>query len=124
MPDFFVAIDTSTYPSSVNRMLLNGRFNSFVYTWYLQHKQQMDSYTSSTDYIQRFNQLNEMWNRFISFAAKDGLDLNALSTIQKTALQKRLEAYLARFRWRNTGFFQVLNSDDPVVLKALEVIKK
>ena len=124
MPNVFVSIDTSTYPSSVTRMLLDGRFNSFVYSWYLQHKQPMDSYTSSTDYMLRFNYLNDMWNSFVSFAAKDTVNLTTLSESQKATLQKRLEAYLARFRWRNTGFYQVLNSDDPVVLKALEVINR
>jgi carboxyl-terminal processing protease len=123
MPNVFVAIDTSTYPALVNRMLLDGRFNSFVYSWYLQHKQQMDSYTSSSDYLLRFNQLDDMWNSFVGFAAKDKIDLTTLTLAQKQSLQKRLEAYLARFRWRNTGFYQVLNSEDPVVLKALEVLK-
>jgi carboxyl-terminal processing protease len=124
MPNVFVAIDTSTYPSSVNRILLDGRFNNYVYTWFLQHKKLMDGYASSTDYIQHFNYRDDLWNGFVGFAAKDSINLNALSELQKETLHKRLEAYLARFRWRNTGFYQVLNSDDPVVLKALEIVKK
>ncbi len=124
MPDIFVAVDTSSYPSVINRMLIDGRFNNFVYTYYLQHKQQIDGYTSATDYISRFNYKDDMWNRFVSYAAKDTVDLTTLSAAQKETLQKRLEAYLARFKWRNTGFYQVLNNDDPVVKKALEELKK
>ncbi len=123
MPDIFVGLDTSSYPSSVNRMLIDGRFNNFVYTYYLQHKSQIDAFTSATDYVQRFSYMNDMWNAFILYAA-DPAALNAISAKQKETLQRRLEAYLARFRWRNNGYYQVLNSDDPVVQKAVEILKK
>jgi hypothetical protein len=35
-----------------------------------------------------------------------------------------LKALLARYKWRNSGFFQVLNSSDAGVKKAMEVIAK
>ena len=124
MPDFFVPIDTATYPSGINKLFINGSFNSFVYTYYLKHKSQIDQYSSATDYAQRFNQLNEMWNQFVIYAAKDSVNLGRISAKQRESLQKRLEAYLARFRWRNSGYYQVLNSDDPVISKALEILKK
>jgi carboxyl-terminal processing protease len=124
MPDIFVPIDTSTYPAVVNRLLLDGSFNNFVYRYYLQHKKQLDAYTSATDYALRFNSANDIWNQFVNYMAKDSVDLQNISARQKEALQERLEAYLARFKWRNYGLYQVLNSDDPVVKRALEELKK
>ncbi|MBC7948645.1 MAG: S41 family peptidase [Chitinophagaceae bacterium] len=124
MPDIFVAVDTSTYPSQVNHMLLDGRFNNYVYQYYLQHKRQMDAYTSATDYVKRFNQMEEIWNGFVNYAAKDTIDLRSVTAKQKEGLQRRLEAYLARFKWRNTGFYQVLNSKDPVIVVAMAELKK
>jgi carboxyl-terminal processing protease len=123
MPDFFVPIDTATYPASVNKLFINGSFNSFVYTYYLKHRPQIDQYSSAADYVKRFDKLNELWEQFASYAAsKDSVDLRSLA--DKQSLQKRLEAYLGRFRWRNTGYYQVLNSDDTVINKALERLKK
>ncbi len=124
MPDFFVPIDTASYPSAINKLFINGSFNSFVYTYYLQHRAQIDQYTSATDYTQKFNQVNEMWDQFVSYAKKDSVNLNIVNAQQKESLQKRLEAYLARFRWRNSGYYQVLNKEDSVVIKALEQLKK
>lgn len=124
MPDLFVPIDTASYPSSINKLFINGSFNSFVYTYYLQHRAQLDQYTSATDYAQKFNQQNEMWDQFVSYTKKDSVNLNVVSVKQKESLQKRLEAYLARFRWRNSGFYQVLNNEDTVISKALEQLKK
>jgi carboxyl-terminal processing protease len=124
MPNIFVPADTSSFPSGINHLLVDGTFNSFVYKYYLGHRSQVDDYTSATDYATRFNHQDEMWNQFIGFVAKDSVDFSALSLKQKETLQKRLEAYLARFKWRNYGFYQVLNNDDPVVVRALEELKK
>lgn len=124
MPDRFVPIDTASYPPGVNRLFANGTFNSFVYTYYLKNKTEVDQYTSANDYVQRFSQMNQMWDQFVNYAKKDSVKLDTASTKQKESLQKRLEAYLARFRWRNDGYFQVLNNEDAVVKKALEELKK
>ncbi|WP_276502031.1 S41 family peptidase [Terrimonas pollutisoli] len=124
MPDIFVPIDTATYPRSINKLFVNGSFNSFVYTYYLQHKKQIDQYSSPTDYIKKFNQLEDMWKQFVAYAKKDSANLEDVTAKQKETLQKRLEAYLARFRWRNSGYFQVLNSEDTVFAKAFELVKK
>jgi carboxyl-terminal processing protease len=123
-PDIFVAIDTSSYPDHVNRLLLDGRFNNYVYHYYLDNRTKIDAFTSAADYANRFNNVPELWNGFVGYAAKDSVDLQSLSPKQKASLQKRLEAYLARFKWRNTGFFLVLNNDDPVIQKAMETLKK
>lgn len=123
MPDVFVAIDTSSYPDAVNRMLLDGRFNNYVYQYYLRNKAKIDAFTSAADYNNRFN-AGDIWTGFVSFAAKDSVNLGGLSAVQQHSLQKRLEAYLARFKWRNTGFYQVLNADDPVIQKAVELLNK
>jgi carboxyl-terminal processing protease len=124
MPDIFVPIDTATYPAGINTLFIDGTFNNFVYSYYLENRRQIDQYTSVADYTRRFDRMNDMWNAFVRVAGSHAVDLNAISAKQKETLQRRMEAYLARFRWRNTGYYQVLNSDDTVINKALEQIKK
>ncbi|MFI5128647.1 MAG: S41 family peptidase [Chitinophagales bacterium] len=123
MPDIFVPIDTSGYPAGVRNLLFDGRFNNFVYRYYLEHKSEMESFKSPDDYEKRFVQA-DIWSRLTAYALKDSVDLTSLAPKQITSLQERLKAYLARFQWRNYGFFQVLNHDDPVVVRALEEFKK
>ena len=65
-----------------------------------------------------------MWKQFVAYAKKDSANLEDVTPKQKETLQKRLEAYLARFRWRNSGYYQVLNSEDTVFTKAFEQVKK
>lgn len=124
MPDIFVPIDTATYPAGINRIFVNGNFNNFVYLYYLRHRPDVDKYPSATAYLQGFNDMNGMWDQFTQYAAKDSVNLNVLNPQQKEVLQRRLKAYLGRFRWRNSGYYQVLNDDDLVIRKAVEELKK
>ncbi|HMR93805.1 MAG TPA: S41 family peptidase, partial [Chitinophagaceae bacterium] len=123
MPDIFVPIDTSTYPAAVNRLFANGSFNSFVYMYYLKHRPLVDSYASAAEYMSRFPDEERLWNEFVQRAARDTVNLTALTPLQQEGLQRRLKAYLGRFRWRNSGYFQVLNQEDAMFKKALEIIK-
>jgi carboxyl-terminal processing protease len=124
MPDFFVPIDTATYPAGVNRVFVNGHFNSFVYTYYLKNRSQIDQYSNAAEYIQRFDKLNELWEQFVNYADKqDSVNLRSLTDKQRGSLQMRLQAYLGRFKWRNSGYYQVLNSDDAAIKKAIERFK-
>lgn len=121
MPDVFVPIDTATYPVGLNRLFINGSFNSFVYTYYLQHKAEIDQYKSPADYANRFDKLDQMWEQFVRYAEeKDSVNLHTLNDKQKETMQRRLEAYLGRFRWRNNGYLQILNKEDAVIAEALK----
>ena len=124
MPDIFVPLDTSVYSRSVSRTLVDGSFNNFVYDYYLQHKNEIQQYKDATDYTEHFNKENEMWDQFVKYESKDSIDIKNISPRDKDSLEKRLKAYLARFRWRTTGFYQVLNSDDKVIQKAIEELAK
>jgi predicted nucleotidyltransferase len=39
-------------------------------------------------------------------------------------INQELKAYLAQQKWQTDGFYYILNQDDKVVEKALEVIRK
>jgi carboxyl-terminal processing protease len=123
MPDVFVPIDTSSYPVAVSNLLLQGHLSNFVYVFYLKNRALVDGFKSPQEFVQRFNS-QLMWENFVSFAASRSVDLNGLTEKQKESLKTRLIANLARYRWRSTGFYQVLNHDDPAFVKALEIVKK
>ena len=122
MPSIFVPFDTSSYQRSVSRLLADGGFNSFVYNYYLQHKPQIDQYSNATDYAQHFNNGEVMWDELVGYAARDSINLSGVGGRERESLRLRLKALLARYRWRNTGFYQVLNTGDVMVNKAREVI--
>ena len=121
-PNVFVPVDTSHSQQSIIRIVSEGNINNFIYNYYLQHKQQIEQFKTATEYANNFNSA-DIWNSLIN-KASDTLKLNMISGKEKELLQQRLKALLARYKWRNSGFYQVLNHDDIVVKKALEVIAK
>lgn len=122
-PDVYVPIDTNGFQRNIARILLDINFNNFVYNYYLKHRQEVDRYSSPGDFAIHFSNEEGLWNEFVSFTGKDSLGLANVLPKEKEFLQKRLKASLARFRWRNPGLYEVLNSDDLVIRKAIEVMK-
>jgi len=125
MPDVFVPIDTASYPDAVNKLFLNGSFNKFVYTWYLGHRTELDQYKTAGDYARRFNKQEDLFNGLVTYAsANDTVSIQSINPQQKAAIKERLGAYLGRFKWRSNGYYLVLNQDDGLIRRALEVIEK
>ncbi len=123
-PTVFIPLDTTLYHRELNGLLTGNSMNNYVYNYYLQHKQQIDQYKTSDDYTKNFTATEEMWNAWAKAALSDSVNLSSINGRKKEMLQLRLKALLARFKWRNTGFYQVLNNDDMAVKKALESIAK
>ena len=123
MPDVFVPIDTSNL-QSVTLLYLEGTFSKFVYNYYLQNLSQFNQYSSATDFAQRFQGIDAVWKQLVDYALKDTIYLKNISVRDQQGVKDRLKAYLARYKWRNEGFYEVLNMGDIAVQKALEELKK
>lgn len=124
MPDIFVPIDTSTFQKASARILTNGTFYKFIYLYYLQRKSLLQQFKTPDEFLLHFKNGNEMWQQLVRYALQDTVNLNTVPLSDKEALEKRLKANLARFKWRNEGYFEVLNSDDSMIKKSLEVMEK
>ncbi|MBD0350259.1 MAG: carboxyl-terminal protease, partial [Flavisolibacter sp.] len=122
MPDIFVPIDSSLFTRSVTRLYLDGRFNNFVYTYYIKNLPQWNQYRTPADFVTRYKNTSDAWDHLVQYALKDSINLQKIPEKDKRAIQDRIKAYLARFKWRTQGFYQVLNTSDDVVKKALEIV--
>jgi carboxyl-terminal processing protease len=121
MPNVFVPIDTTLFELKINSIIAGSSMSSFVYDYYLKHRQTIDLFNSPADYLQRFS-AGELWDEFIKYPG-DSVKLKTITGKEREILQERLKALLARYKWRNEGFYQVLNHIDPVIKKALEWVK-
>ncbi|HMR84394.1 MAG TPA: S41 family peptidase [Niabella sp.] len=124
MPDVFVGLDTSNYSREINKIFLNGSFNDFVFHYYLDNKKILDPYPDPQVYTREFDPSKEMWDRFTLWVKKDSVNLSGIPAFEKQRVEDRMEAQLARFKWRNSGFYQVMNTKDSVVITALKELKK
>ncbi|MFZ1313109.1 MAG: carboxyl-terminal protease, partial [Chitinophagaceae bacterium] len=79
---------------------------------------------TTADFITGFNNTEGIWNDLVKFTATDSVNFKSVAGKEKELVQQRLKALLARYKWRNAGFYQVLNSNDAMVKKAMETIAK
>jgi carboxyl-terminal processing protease len=124
MPDVFVPIDTNNLQKNVTLLYLEGTFNKFIYNYYVHNLPQFSQYRSATDFSQRFPGINDTWNQLVDYARKDSIYLQNIPAKDQEGIKERLKAYLARYKWRNEGFYEVLNMNDPAVNKAIEILEK
>lgn len=123
MPDIFVGLDTSKYSREIYTIFYSGSLNDFVFHYYLANKNILTPYKTPAEYAKDFEPSANMWSQLMNWVERDTVDLSGVPAIDKQRVEERMEASLARFKWRDNGFYQVLNSKDPVVLKAIEVTK-
>ncbi len=121
-PDVFVPVDTSQVRQKVSKVLTTGNLNQTIYLYYLNNKQKIDQYTSAADFAKRFDAAG-MWNGYVKYPG-GSMAFEIIKGKEKEQVLQNLKALLARYRWRSSGYYEVINADDPVIKKALETIRK
>ncbi|HEY0434590.1 MAG TPA: S41 family peptidase [Chitinophagaceae bacterium] len=122
MPDVFVPIDTNNIQRNVTQLYLETTFNSFVYSYYMQNLSLFNQYKSAVDFAQHFSGIDEVWKKLEAYALKDSIYLRNIPDRDQAGIKERLKAYLARYKWRSEGFYEVLNQNDDAVKKAIDVL--
>jgi carboxyl-terminal processing protease len=124
MPDVFVGYDTSRFSKATAAVFASNGINNFVYRYYINNKPALSSYKTPAAFAKQFNYTNTDWDKFINYVRQDSVNISQLPASDKVFLNQRLKAYLARYIWRNDGFYQVLNENDIVMKRALEELGK
>jgi carboxyl-terminal processing protease len=124
MPDIFVPIDTNNLQRSVTQLYLENTFSNFIYEYYTHHAAEFNQYRSASDFAQRYPYIDGAWSQLVNYAQKDSIYLKNIPMKDQAAIKEKMKAYLARYKWRNEGLYEVLNMHDPAVEKAIGVAEK
>jgi carboxyl-terminal processing protease len=123
MPDYFVAADTTTGLRALGALYQNNTISNFTYLYYTTHSARVNSFPDAAAFARGFSWTDQDWKSFIAFAAHDSISLNTLTVNDKNYLTQRMKGLLARYKWRNEGYFQVLNPNDEAVKKAISLLQ-
>ena len=122
-PDIFVPLDTTEdydYLYKIRVMI-----PEFVYRQYSADPSMLDKYSTLQQYNSGFKVPASMRQEFRSTFSKDSIKLDDKRYDKLTSkIDQLIKAYLAKQKWQTDGFYYILNQDDKVVEKALEVMKK
>jgi carboxyl-terminal processing protease len=104
------------------KLFVKGTLSNFIYTYYIQNKQEFERYKKTSDLAANFKASENEWNQLKNFAAKDSINLAKASAKDKADIIKRIPSLLARQIWRYEGYYEVMNQTDEFVQKALQVL--
>jgi carboxyl-terminal processing protease len=125
MPDFFVPIDTSMYSDYYRDLLRNGTLYKFVLNYIDTNRTLLKKQYPDFQKFYASYSADQLFPAMIEFANKDSIKFNQQQFDQsKNAISRLLKAYIARDIWESSEFFQVFNTDDPIIKEALKAIEQ
>lgn len=119
-PDVFIPLDTSYFNPFFNEM--NGHLPQFLSRWMEQHKGGLP--TDANEFEQNYKVGDDIIAALADYAIKQGAKRDEKQLLQsKNELKLRLKSRMARVLFGDTVQYKIINSDDPAIEKALQLIK-
>jgi len=123
-PDVFVAFDTSAFDKEVAKAYLKETLSSFVYKNYLLHQKEFKEFKTPKTFNEKYNVDAATLNELRNYAARDSIYFNLGNAHEKDLLAKEIKILTARQIWRTEGLYEVGNTDDETLKKAIDVLRK
>ena len=128
MPDIFVPLDTTRFTRLYRELSARSYINNASLHYMDQHRKQLKkTYKDFELFRSQFTMPQEVLDDILAEAAKkDSLKARDDEELQQTLQNMRqiLKGLVARDLWDYSEYFEIIYADDPVVLKALEVLRK
>ena len=124
MPDVFVPADTSDYSDYYRSLVRRGILNSFALEYSDKNRKKLAAdYRTFADFKNRFTLGQDEIKSLISKAEDAGIKYNDQQfNISAEAIRSVIKALIASNLWQTNEYFMILNEDDTVIEKALQII--
>jgi carboxyl-terminal processing protease len=125
MPDLFIPIDTTYYSDFYRDLIRKGILNQFILTSVDNNRNElMDKYPSITEFKADFKVSDKLFQQLLDYAKNE----NLLSEKEDLALsgdqiRNLMKAYIARDLWGTNEFYQIINENDPKLLKSIHILE-
>lgn len=121
IPDVFVSKDTTRVGETLEYMLRSGYIARYVFEE-LDKKRAYYNSLSKENFTKEFVVDNSFVDHFLSYTEKKGVELNLVG--YRDQLKKYLRAIIAEQLFDKNVFEEILNQDDKMINKVLELSKK
>ncbi len=124
-PDVFVPLDTTGRSHYLAQVEYSGVINDFAFDYADKHRKKLNDYKSAELYNREFEVTSEIMDEFVAYAEKNKIKRNDKQlSISASIIKNQLKALIARNIWNNDGYYPVILSEDNVLKKAVELMKK
>ena len=126
MPDVFVPLDTTQYTKFLRQMAARSYIiNANLKYIDINRKQLKKQFATFNDFNAHFEVPQSLIDDVVQAAAKDKIKPKDQQELQATLpqLRRQLKALIARDLWDMSEYFQVINETNPIVVKAVGLLK-
>ncbi len=124
MPDLFIPLAKDSALFFYNRCINKGLVYQFAFDYADQNRPQLGKYRDADQFLKQFALSDEAYGRFLKYAEEKGVKREGKNQEKSDRYLKTvLKAHIGRNLFDNKAFFPVLNTIDPVYLRALEVLE-
>ncbi len=125
MPDIFIPIDTTEKSKYHTNLLRKGVLNKFVLDFVDRNRNTLISkYNNIDNFVNQFEIDDDIFNQFIVFAEKNGVEKEETDiNTSKNLIKYQLKALFSQNIWEKDGYFMVINDINNLCKKAIEIIE-
>ncbi|KPL17351.1 MAG: peptidase S41 [Bacteroides sp. SM1_62] len=125
MPDYFVPLDTTYNSEYYNRLLNRGIINFFTLSYVDDHRVELHAkYPTFQSFLVGFTISDKILEDLTTYASEEDLAFSEEDfNVSREHIRLVLKSYIARDLWSTSEFYQVYNTNNPSVLKAIEVLE-
>lgn len=125
MPDIFAPMDTSSHFRYYNQLRRNQIIHNFVLNYVDKNREKLkNQYPTFDEFNTKFEVTPKMVDKIVANGEKEGFEKNEESLkFTENQMKREVKALIARDIFSRNNFFKILNQDDDIIKKALEVIK-
>jgi carboxyl-terminal processing protease len=121
MPDFFVPFDTTGASRYLNRLLTSNSLAEYALHYYGNHGEELEEMGRDT-FIKHFQVTDDMLREVVNAGESNKVKFNAAQFDRsQTLIKTYVKAFIGRRAWDNAGFYPVINQQNNIYQKALEL---
>ncbi len=125
MPDLFIPIDTSFYSDFYRDLIGKGILNKFILTFVDNHRDELlEKYPTVVTFKTEFEVSDKFFQQLLDYSKNENLSPEKEEiTLSGDQIRHLMKAYVARDLWGTNGFYQIINENDPKILKSIHVLE-
>lgn len=125
MPDIFVPIDTARFTDLHRKLVAQGIVNKTCVQYIDKNRAELKKkYPNFEKFKKEYEVEDEMLNLMTTLAEKEKIKVDSTQyNTSKTLLKLQLKALVARDLWEMNEYYQIMDSDNESLLKAVQILQ-
>ncbi len=124
VPDVFVALDTVGRTLYLSELVYSGVLNDFAFEYSDKERNKLKAFKSVDNFNKSFSISPTLFNELVVYADKNKIKRNQTEIkMSESIIKNQLKALIARNIFNGEGYYQVIQSQDNVLKKAVELMK-